>query len=224
MYFPKSQIKTNLYTKGRFLRNISTKEEYKGYYFETSSGKYYSGKTPQDLPVLELELIPNNSVEYTELTGKISPGVPQGDPIIDESSEADFSNLSFRKSSFFILPQSYISSTRINTDSSPNLPTQSYPTVTENDYKLGEIQRYFLKKGNESKFMEISLEEYRKYTSRDKEAMFELYTPIQINWVITGDKEQVYRTNKSIVSKIEQEKQLPGFTQYFRDRFNQFYK
>lgn len=224
MYFPKSQVKTNLYTKGRFLRNISTKEEYKGYYFETSSGRYYSGRTPQDPPILELELIPNNSVEYTELTGKISLGTSQGEPIIDESSELDPSDLEFRKSSFFTLPPGYISSTRINTTVSPNLPTQSYPTITENDYKLGEIQRYFLKKGNEIKFIEISKEDYRKYISKDKEVMYTLYTPFQINWIITGDKEQVYKTNKSIVSRIEQEQNLPGFTQYFRDKFTQFYK
>ena len=224
MYFPKSQIKTNLNTKGRFLRYSSTKEEYKGYYFETSTGKYYSGKTPQNPPVLELELIPNNSIEYTELTNQISVNPSQGDPIVDESYAIDSSDLSIKKTSFFTLPSSYVNSTKINTSNSPSPPKQSYPIVTENDYKLGEFQRYFLKKGNETQFLEISLEDYRKYVSRDSDVMFELYVPIQINWILTGDKEQVYKVNQSIVARTEREQNLPGFTQYFRDRFTQFYK
>ena len=224
MYYPKSQIKTNLYTKGRFLRYSSTKEEYKGYYFETSTNRYYSGRTPQNPPILELELIPNNSTEYTQLTNQISINPPQEDPIIDESYAVDSSDLSIKQISFFTLPPSYTVSTKINTTVSPSSPKQSYPIVTENDYKLGEFQRYFLKKGNETKFLEISLEDYRKYVSRDRDVMFELYTPIQINWILTGEKEQVYQVNQSIVARAERDQNLPGFTQYFRGKFTQFYK
>jgi hypothetical protein len=54
--------------------------------------------------------------------------------------------------------------------------------------------------------------------------MFELYTPIQINWVLTGEEKQVYQTNQSIVARAEREQNLPGFTQYFRGKFTQFYK
>ena len=52
-YYPKSQVKTNLYTNGGELIVYSTKEEYKGYYFETSTGKKYAGKRqPFSLAVL----------------------------------------------------------------------------------------------------------------------------------------------------------------------------
>jgi hypothetical protein len=54
--------------------------------------------------------------------------------------------------------------------------------------------------------------------------MFELYVPIQINWILTGDKEQVYKINQSIVARAEREQNLPGFIQYFKDKFTQFYK
>ncbi len=192
MYYPKSQIKTNLNTKGGFLRYALSKQEYKGYYFETSTGAYYSGKTPQDPPVLELELIPNNSVEYTRLTNQISVNPVKGDPIVDEAYASDKSDLSNDQISFFMLPSNYISSTKIDTTASPLFPKQAYPIVTDNDYKLGEFQRYFLKKSNETQFLEISLEDYRKYVSQDKDVMFELYIPFQINWILTGDKEQVY--------------------------------
>ena len=125
----------------------------------------------------------------------------------------------------YIIENGYANSTRLNFNQTPpSPPKQSYPVVTENDYKLGEFQRYFLKKGNESQFIEISLEDYRKYVSQDSDVMFELYVPIQINWILTGNKEQVYKINQSIVARTEREQNLPGFTQYFRDRFTQFYK
>jgi hypothetical protein len=224
MYFPKSQIKTNLYTKGKFLRYSSTQEEYKGYYFETSTGEYFSGKTPQDIPVFPLELIPNNSEKYTQLTNQISINLLQTDPIVDEFYSRDSSDLSTKQTSFFTLPLSYIASTNLDTSKSTLSPKQSYPVVTENDYKTREFQRYFIKKSNEPVFLEISLDDYRKYVNQDRSTMFELYIPFQINWILTGDKEQVYQTNKAIATKAEQDQNLPGFTQYFKDRFTQFYK
>lgn len=50
MYYPKSQIKTNLYTNGGEYILSSTQQEYKGYYYETSNGSAYTGKTPEDKP------------------------------------------------------------------------------------------------------------------------------------------------------------------------------
>lgn len=205
MYYPKSQIKTNLYTNGGdfIVRNSST--PYKGYYYETSNSKYFSGKTPNESPTFELlKINPNES--------------PTNLPTSLQVENLPIDNL-------YIIENGYARSTRLNFNQpAPFPPKQSYPIVTENDYKLGEFQRYFVKKGNETKFLEISLEDYRKYINRDRDVMFELYTPIQINWILTGEKEQVYKINQAIVARAEREQNLPGFTQYFRDRFTQFYK
>jgi hypothetical protein len=200
MYFPKSQVKTNLYTNGGEFTPKNTQTSYKGYYFETSDGKYFSGRTPNESPSFEL-------VKFS--TSPISPN-PTG-----ETSTINY----------YLLEREYTRATRLSfNQEAPSLPKQSYPIPTENDYKLGEFQRYFLKKGNETKFLEISLEDYRKYVNQDRDVMFELYTPIQINWILTGEKEQVYQVNQSIVARTERDQNLPGFTQYFRDRFTQFYK
>lgn len=208
MYYPKSQIKTNLYTQGGEFSIASTGQDYKGYYYMTSNGQAYSGKTPSDTPTYLLQTIAQNP--------SLSATARDAEPGFGGSLTSD--------ASFFLLPPSYIASTKIDISSSPSAPKQSYPIVTENDYKLGEFQRYFLKKGNEAKFLEISLEDYRKYVNQDRDVLFELYIPIQINWVLTGDKEQVYKVNQAIVAKVEREQNLPGFTQYFRDKFTQFYK
>jgi hypothetical protein len=200
MYYPKSQVKTNLYTNGGEYVEFNTNSPYKGYYYQTSNGEYFSGRTPSETPTFKL-----TKVSLNESVATSSPD--------------------FDQDNFYLIEGGYALSTRLTFNQTPPpLPKQTYPVLTENDYKLGEFQRYFLKKGNETKFLEISLEDYRKYINRDKDVMFELYTPIQINWILTGDKEQVYKVNQSIVARAEREQNLPGFTQYFRDRFTQFYK
>ena len=45
-YYPPNRIKTNLYTQGNEYVIESTGENYKGYYWKTSSGKIYTGKSP----------------------------------------------------------------------------------------------------------------------------------------------------------------------------------
>jgi hypothetical protein len=208
MYYPKSQIKTNLRAKeGEFVFAI-TKAPYRGYYYMTSNGEVYSGRTPSD-PTTQL-LQPSSN----------SPSFAFNNPDPEEGKAGSLSN----DASFFSLPLPYVVSTNLNFSIAPLAPKQIYPIPTENDYKLGEFQRYFLKKGNEIKFLEISLEDYRKYVSKDKDVMFELYIPFQINWVLTGEEKQVYQVNQNIVAKTEREKNLPGFTQYFRGKFTQFYK
>jgi hypothetical protein len=200
MYYPKSQVKTNLYTNGGKYSLQGSTESYVGYYYETSDGRVFTGRTPADVPSTELIFYPN-------------------------PSDTSFLNGDEYSSFYVVEDRGYLQSTSLQLrGSAPSAPKQSYPIVTENDYKLGEFQRYFLKKGNETKFLEISLEDYRKYVNQDSDVMFELYVPIQINWILTGDKDQVYKVNQSIVSRAEREQNLPGFTQYFRDRFTQFYK
>jgi hypothetical protein len=208
MYYPKSQIKTNLLTRGGEFIIASSGQDYKGYYYMTSNGQAYSGKTPNDTPTQLLQTISQVS--------SLSAVASDAEPGIGGSISSDIS--------IFSLPFNYVISTNLDTSKSPTTPKQSYPVVTENDYKLGEFQRYFIKKSNEIKFLEISLEDYRKYVNRDRDVMFELYIPFQINWTLTGEKEQVYQTNQNIVAKAEHDQNLPGFTQYFRDRFTQFYK
>jgi hypothetical protein len=200
MYYPKSQVKTNLYTKGGeyIISNSST--PYRGYYYQTSNGEYFSGKTPNESPSFKLTKVSlNESVTTT--------------------------SFEFERDNFYLIEGGYALSTNLPFNQTPpSPPKQSYPVVTDNDYKLGEFQRYFVKKGNEIKFLEISLEDYRKYVNQDRDVMFELYTPIQINWILTGEEKQVYQVNQSIVARAEREQNLPGFTQYFRGKFTQFYK
>jgi hypothetical protein len=197
MYYPKSQVKTNLYTNGEEYSFLNSNSSYIGYYYKTSDGRYFSGRTPNESPSFELI--------------KISPVNSTTTPQSEDN--------------FYLIETRYYNSKNLSFNQNPpSPPKQTYPIPTENDYKLGEFQRYFVKKGNEIKFLEISLEDYRKYVNQDRDVMFELYTPIQINWILTGEEKQVYQVNQSIVARAEREQNLPGFIQYFRGKFTQFYK
>ena len=72
MYIPKNKIKTNLYTRNNEFQYLSSGKEYTGYYHKLHTGKFYTGKTPNDKPVEEIIKSPNNDVQWnnTPLTGE----------------------------------------------------------------------------------------------------------------------------------------------------------
>lgn len=200
MYFPKSQIKSNLYTKGGEYTNSQTGEIYIGSYFITSTNKAYSGRNPSDIPNVLLNPI------------KLQPTTP-----ITESKPTQL-NKSFWASSFLGYNPA------ISKTNSQQYPIQYYPQPTQEEYNLEEFQRYFVKRTNEPKFIEINKTQYDKYLSKDPQVAYQLYTPFSIPWEISGDRNKVYNTNKNTVERIEKQQQLWGLKSYFKDRYTQFYK
>ena len=65
MYYPKSEITPNLYTNGTEFVNNVTGGYYKGYYYATSDGKYYTGNdyssSAQELIKPKVDLTKNTS-------------------------------------------------------------------------------------------------------------------------------------------------------------------
>lgn len=55
MYYPLSEITENLYTSGFEFIDLQTGTYYTGYYFSTTDGKYYTGKTISETSV---EIVP----------------------------------------------------------------------------------------------------------------------------------------------------------------------
>jgi len=192
MYFPKSQIKPNLYTNGGEYILSTTKQDYKGYYYEISNGQKYTGKTPQDganiLLTLQKSILPptqnisNQGLTYIEIQDELSGG-------------------------------SYPITSPLRTLPQPN-PT--FPTDQEQN--LGVYTRYFCKKNNELKYMEIDKTTFQKLNSKSKDIAWDLYTPISTLWYISGDSGS-YKANQGLISLIERNQKWYGFTQWFRDKF-----
>ena len=82
MYYPKNKIKSNLYTSGIFSPDIpvfytKSKELYIGYYHQLYNGKYFSGRTPNDLNKQELfPQVRNHSDELETNPSVYSPLFP----------------------------------------------------------------------------------------------------------------------------------------------------
>lgn len=100
---------------------------------------------------------------------------------------------------------------------SPLLPTPQ-------DYKIGEFTRYFIVKRNEPIFTEVSKKEYDKYKNKQADVYWRLYKPFSLFWVLTGEINQVAKTNKNVTELVEQRDQAFGLGFYLKEDWTQYYK
>lgn len=92
---------------------------------------------------------------------------------------------------------------RLKTITPGNRTPQSYTAiVTQNDRVAGFITRYFIKKTNELKIIEINLEQFNAYLSNEFDK--NLYQTISIKWIITGSLETQYKNGVKIPSVAQQ--------------------
>jgi len=191
MYYPKSQIKSNLYTNGGEYVLSTTKKDYKGYYYEVSNGQKYTGKTPQDgANILLLPPKRNISEENHPDEGPIiNTGIRYVDP--GSSPLPIPNNLRF-------------------------IPTPNPTLPTNQDFILGVYTRYFCKKNNENKYMEIDKTTFDKLKTKTKDIAWDLYTPISTLWYLQFNSENI---NKGLITQIEQKQGWHGFTQWFKEKF-----
>jgi len=203
-YYPKSQIKTNLYAEPGKLLIASNYAPYTGYYWTNSQGKYWSGKTPQDLPTEKLILAfdsENQSIPPPVNSFDISVVVNE-DPYYNRVRN----NFPGNPLNYQILPPFF----------------QSFPT--QQDYQIGEFRRYFCKKTNEILYIEISIETYEALINQNPEYLYQSYFAFNIPWQLTGDKEQVYKTNRNIVALTSQQLRLFKFGDYLKHDYLKYYQ
>jgi len=204
MYFPKSQITTDLYTNGNEYVYAGTDKEYVGYYFQTSNGKYYTGKNPNDPPVKEL-VIPKSSV-------------------VNDAEEGEIGNYS-QEAALYLIPDAYAIASNIGTNAvPPKPPTQIITLPTEKDYDLEEYQRYFTSKDNEVRYTEIDKEQYEKFINQEPDVDYSLYTAFKLPWLISGNRNKTSQVNKNTVSRVSNNLKLIGFNSYFKGKYDQYFK
>lgn len=203
MYFPKSQITPNLYSNNDLVYK-STGLLYTGYYFKVSTGKYYTGRTPDDRPneeLIFLETSPNSSTFST-----ISQAAPISGYDLDLTLD--------------VINYSTITNNSLTT---PLIPTYSPVLPTQQDYQNGEFQRYFCKKTNEVQYIEINLNQFSKLKAKDPQILFSLYQPFTITWILTGNRKQVEKTNRNIVELASFRQKLPKFGEYLKFDYLKYY-
>lgn len=192
MYYPKSQITTNLYSNGDFIVK-STNKVYVGPYWKTISEKYYTGKTPQDKVIEEL-VVPSKNIISTD----------------DIESANSVESITYQNLKNIAIPGL--------------IPTYVANPPSPSDYDAGEFTRYFCKKTNEIIYLEINKDTYTKLVNKDPTYLFQLYQPFKFQWVITGDKEKVYISNKNITRYMIEKFSFPFLNKYLKEDYLKYYK
>ena len=198
MYYPKSQIQTDLYTNGGELVYLfsNTLENYIGYYYTTSDGKIFTGRNPNDKPNQQLERI---SVENN--------------------------NTLQEENSYYLLDLGYSRASGNQFQGTPPInPSQTINFPTEEDYKIQEFQRYFTSKVNEINYIEVSNETYKRFLEQDPLVNFQLYFPFSIPWLISGDRNNVINVNKKTIERVSRNFNLRGFKSYFKENYDQYFR
>ena len=168
MYIPKNRILTNQYTSDNKLMIKETQEFYRGFYYKQFDGKYFTGKTPNDPPNVELVEVEDTATTFEPDT--LQSQIAYGDfptifndldtPGYDEGMVVDYAKLQ-----------------KINLDQSTRLllPNQSYPQPTIDDYELGVFTRYFCVKVNQPIYLELNKKTYDKLKKKDAEYLWQPY-------------------------------------------------
>ena len=211
MYYPKSQITPNLYTSGGEYQISNSRKEYIGYYFKTSNGRLYTGKNPQDKP--NLVLVPIQNLNDNQNSFPVGDDT-DADILLYNSVEDGYET--YTVLDFFKYPKNNSFKSRIIPQYNPTLPTAK-------DQSIGMFTRYFCKKNNELKYIEIDKSTYDQLKARNPKIAWDLYTPLNVLWQIKGTKEQVTRANKSNIALLEQRQKWYGFSQYLKEDYLKYY-
>jgi len=197
-YFPKSQITSNLHTNGEELVYVSDNTNYKGNYFTTSTGEYYSGASPQNKPNLPLKI------------------------------KSDLDNVNsdvfFVPSYTAIIPSSFTQLKNIDVNFTRSLPLPSPNSPTQQDYTSGKFSRYFCKKTNQIIYLEINKDTYDKLVKRDSSIVFDLYQQFELTWTLKGNREQVAKNNQNVVEKISSSLRIQNLAEFLNKDYTKYYK
>lgn len=218
MYYPKSQIKTNLYTNGGEFALASNKKEYIGPYWKVSSGKYFTGKSPQDTPNEELITI----VQHTE-EQNFTPGA-QSISVLGLDNFGGFGDEDYPVNYASVINYDKSKGKDILKPKSTKVPLYYYPNPTQDEYNLGSFTRYLCKKINQNIYIEINKETFTKLNAKDPSYSYALYVPFKLTWTLTGESpEKVAEVNRNIVALTERRLRIIGLLEYFKD-YSQFYQ
>jgi hypothetical protein len=199
MYYPLSQIKTNLHTNGGEFVISSTKENYIGYYFKTSAGEYFTGRNQNDLP--------NQPLTPSDILS------PSTSPVVESIT---IENINIFNVEYDILKNTDVNQTTL-------LPIYTLTFPSPQDYQVGEFRRFFCKKTNEIQYIEIDPKQYSLLTNKDPQILWQLYFPFNIPWSISGQVDIVARTNKNIVELTMKQLKLPRFNDYLKNDYLKYF-
>ena len=217
MYIPKSRILTNQYSDNNSLVYKSTQEVYKGFYYKTFEGKYFTGKTQNDPPNDELELIQDINSTPVISTPQNSIAYSDAPTIFDDINTPGYSER-------MVVKYANLQDINLNKSTTKNLPSQFYPQPGEEGYNIGSFTRYFCVKSNQPIWLELSKEIFDNLNNRSGEWLWEPYQLVTLQWTLIGDKKNVASTNRDIILIAERRNKVTGLNRFLRGNWLKFYK
>ena len=193
-YYPKSQVKINLFTQGKELEVISSKEEYTGHYWKNSKGEYFTGRNPSSpspVPLQPVPKIPPSQINMVTLT----PLNPRYNTL---------KNANINK---FLL-----------------LPYYQKPSPTNKEYEIGSFVRYFAKKSNQNLYIETTKEIYDQFINKNQDYDYLSYIVFNLTWTLRGKKSLVKTINEKIIATTERKLNIQGLNSYLNFNHLEFYK
>ena len=219
-YVPQNRIKTNLYTSGGEYQLEINGEEYIGFYHRYYTGEVFTERTPQDTNRQVLEEIQVDQLGAFNIENRdqiyIASFINDPDPPLDQTTNPSVGSI-----------EEYFNATGKNKRELSRVriaPSFYFATPTEKEYRIEEFTRYFCKKTNEQRYIEISKNYYNKLVDRTSDSLFELYIPIRLPWRIAGNKNQVETVNKNLTQLTEQRLKIKGLQQFLKYDYLKFYK
>lgn len=195
MYIPKSKIQSNLFTNGgEYLLNGV---DYTGSYYLLYNGKAYTGIDQYDgTPELLVKYTPQNALTAND---RVTDDLVF--PFERANSTEDYSSIT---STVAPLVQA---------------PLQYFSNPSPNEISIGEMIRYFLKRFNDQRFVEVNEETYNSINNKDKKYAWELWIPFEVPWVIKGSEDEVAKSNKQIVYYTEERYKVRGLAKFLKNNF-----
>ena len=217
MYIPKNRIKNNLYTPGNEFVISTTEKNYSGYYHSLYTGKFYTGKTPNDTNIVEIVKPEPTGIEDLSPglieTNVIALFLEDPDPVVNQDQWNQGDIVTYLK----------LKNKSTTNDDPREMPQFYYALPTEEDYKLGQFTRYFVVKVNEDQFMEIDAKTYNKIIKRGSDIVWELFQPIKTQWTIIGVEDNVFDINRNQVLIIEQRIGRRGLQEFLNNDYLKYY-
>lgn len=214
-YIPKNKIITNLYASTKELEYKDTGESYVGRYWKSYDGKYFTGKTPNDTPTRELVKISPTEEGEDILTQLNQIAYTDAPTVLDDVDDEGYSE-------DLVIEYSRLKNVNLNNIKKQIVPKHLYPKPTENDYRLGVFNRYFLYKVNEPVFLEVDGNTIKAVIEKDPKYYTTPFIPFLMSWTIGGEKSYVYDTNKRIIELTERRIRRNGLKEFLKFDYTKF--
>lgn len=198
MYFPPSQIETNLVSNGELVFK-TTKEPYYGTYFSTSTGKFYKG-SPNETVLLELIPLSVLAVQSAPLR-ESDKNFVQNNTVDSEPSSPDARFETFNSEVYSLLTKAPITPPIID-------PPQFYfYNPSSDDLAIGYSMRFFAKKTTQLIYIEISNDTYNNFQDKSPKVAFNLYEVQPLVWYLTPPGE-LSLEESNLINVLEFEKKV----------------